>query len=89
MSATGGDSGNPVTFSVDPATTNSACTLTGSTVTFRHAGTCVIAADQAGNGDYEAATTARQSVDGGQGRPDDHLHLEGARRPRRSAAPTS
>jgi hypothetical protein len=62
VSATGGDSGNPVTFSVAPATTNDACTVAGSTVTFRHAGICVIAADQAGNGDYEPATTARQSV---------------------------
>ena len=62
MTATGGDSGNPVTFSIDPATTNAACTVAGSTVTFRHAGTCVIAADQAGNGDYLAAATVTQAV---------------------------
>ena len=62
VSATGGDSGNPVTFTVDPATTNNACTIDGSTVTVRHAGTCVIAADQAGNDDYTAAATRTQSV---------------------------
>ena len=61
VTATSG-SGEPVTFSVDPATTNTACTVTGSTVTFRHAGTCVIAADQAGNGDYLAAPTVTQTV---------------------------
>ncbi len=62
VSATGGDSGNPVTFSVDPATTGNACTIDGSTVTVRHAGTCVIAADQAGTDDYAAAETRTQSV---------------------------
>ncbi len=63
VTATGGDSGNPVTFSVDPATTHNACTLDGATVTVHHAGTCVIAADQAGNDDYTAATTLTQSFD--------------------------
>jgi hypothetical protein len=62
VSATGGDSGNAVRFSVGSATTNSACAVVGSTVTFRHAGTCVIAADQAGNDDYLAAATQTQSV---------------------------
>ena len=71
--ATGGDSGNPVTFSVDPATTNSACTVTGATVTFRHAGTCVIAADQAGNDDYPAAT-GHPVRHRRQGHPVDRLH---------------
>src|SRR6185437_4540204 len=62
VSAIGGDSGNPVTFSVDPATTHNACTVNGATVTVRHAGTCVIAADQAGNDDYTDAETRTQSV---------------------------
>ena len=79
VSATGGDSGNPVTFSVDPATTNNACTVAGSTVTFRHAGTCVIAADQAGNDDYLAATDRHPVRHGAQGDAVDHLHLEAAR----------
>jgi hypothetical protein len=48
VSATGGASGNPVTFA---STTPSACTVTGSTVTGVAAGSnnCILAADQAGN----------------------------------------
>ena len=61
MTATS-SSGLPVTFSVAPATTNSACSVAGSTVTFLHAGTCVIAADQAGSGDYLAAPRVTQTV---------------------------
>ena len=38
------------------------CAVTGSTVTFLHAGICVIAADQAGNDDYLAAPTVTQTV---------------------------
>ena len=61
--ATGGPSGQPVTFSADPSTTNSACTVaTDGTVTFQHSGVCVIDADQAGNVDYTAAPTAQQNV---------------------------
>jgi len=63
------DSGAPVTFSVDPKTSNSACVvndpdLTDSTakVTIDHAGTCIIDADQPGNDDYTPAATAQQSV---------------------------
>jgi hypothetical protein len=55
-------SGLPVTFSVDPATTHKACTVSGSTVTFGHAGSCVINADQAGNDDWTAAPTVKQTV---------------------------
>ena len=62
VSATGGDSGNPIRFAVGSATTNGACTVVGSTVTFRHAGTCSITADQAGNDDYLVAPTQTQSV---------------------------
>jgi hypothetical protein len=62
--ATGGASGNPVTFSIDGSTTNSACSIdaAGSTVTFDHAGTCVVDGDQAGNATYSAAPTAQQTV---------------------------
>jgi RNA polymerase sigma factor (sigma-70 family) len=42
VSATGGS--GRVTFSIDPATTNDACSISGHTVTFDHAGRCVIAA---------------------------------------------
>jgi hypothetical protein len=43
--ATGGGSGNPVTFSIDPSSTGSAYTISGSTVTFGQPGSCVIDAN--------------------------------------------
>ncbi|HET7432791.1 MAG TPA: sigma-70 family RNA polymerase sigma factor, partial [Nocardioides sp.] len=46
VSASGGS--GTISFSIDPSTTNAACSLAGHTVTFDHAGTCVIAAHQAG-----------------------------------------
>ncbi|MGO9956837.1 MAG: choice-of-anchor Q domain-containing protein [Solirubrobacteraceae bacterium] len=62
-SAAGGASGNPVVCSVDSATTNSACSLAGGglTVSFDHAGHCVIDANQAGNDDYEPAPQQQQT----------------------------
>ncbi len=62
VTATGGGSGNPVTFSIDSSTTGDACSIAGSTVTFHHAGTCVVDADQAGNADYQAAPTHSQTI---------------------------
>ncbi|WP_036564975.1 Ig-like domain-containing protein, partial [Nocardioides halotolerans] len=62
VTTTGGASGNPVVLSIDPATTNSACTLSGTTVTFAHAGTCVVAADQAGNADFDPAPQKTQTI---------------------------
>jgi hypothetical protein len=53
--ATGGDSGNAVTFS-----TTSMCTVSGSRVSFLGVGECVIDANQAGDADYLAATQAAQ-----------------------------
>jgi hypothetical protein len=58
VSATGGASGNPVIFS---STTTAVCTVSGSTVTAVAGGTCVIAANQAGNANYNAAAQATQS----------------------------
>ncbi len=58
VSATGGGSGNPVTFS---STTPTTCSVSGSTVTLEAAGSCTIAADQAGNANYEAAPQVTQS----------------------------
>ena len=61
LSATGGASGNPVSFSIFSGpgslsgTNNSVLTVTG-------AGTIVIAANQAGNTDYSAATQVTQSI---------------------------
>ena len=60
--ATGGGSGNPVTFSIDPSA-NGSCSISGATVTFVAVGTCVIDANQAGNANYEAATQVQQSFD--------------------------
>jgi hypothetical protein len=61
VAATGGRSGNPVTFSIDPPSA-SVCSISGSTVTFRQAGSCVIDANQAGDAKYQAAPQAPQAV---------------------------
>ncbi len=59
VTATGGGSGAPVTFS----TTSPACTVSSEgAVSFQHTGPCDIAADQAGSGAYLAAPTAVQAV---------------------------
>ncbi|MEO7733394.1 MAG: Ig-like domain repeat protein, partial [Kofleriaceae bacterium] len=57
VSATGGASGNPVTFS----TSSAACSVAGTTVTLVSAGTCAVQADQAGNANYTAAAPVTQS----------------------------
>jgi alpha-tubulin suppressor-like RCC1 family protein len=64
LSATGGGSGNPVTFT---SQTTSVCTLNGSTVTLVAAGTCTIAANQLGNDSYAAATQVTQNITVSQG----------------------
>jgi hypothetical protein len=58
LSATGGASGNPVIFSVvsGPGTVN------GSTLTITGVGTVVVAANQAGNTNFTAATQVMQSI---------------------------
>lgn len=58
VSATGGASGYPVVFT---SSTPSICTVSGSTVTGVKAGTCTIAANQAGNAIYNAAVQATES----------------------------
>ena len=58
--ATGGASGNPVTFST---LTPSVCTSSGTngaTISFVGVGSCTVAADEAGNANYSAATQATQ-----------------------------
>ena len=52
-------SGLTVTYS---SLATSVCTVSGTTVTMVAAGTCTIAADQAGNGTYAAAAQVTQSV---------------------------
>jgi len=60
LTATGGASGNAITF----ATTSLAtiCTVSGTTVTFTGVGTCNLTADQAGGGNYAAAPQATASI---------------------------
>ena len=58
VTATGGLSGNPVTFST---ATPPVCTVAASTVSFVGAGTCTVNANQAGGGAYLAAPTSMQS----------------------------
>ena len=62
LSATGGGSGNPVVFSVDPSSGSGVCTVDGTTVDFTEAGTCTIDANQTGNAGYQAAPQATQST---------------------------
>lgn len=58
VSATGGNSGNSVTFT---STTTAICTISGATVAGLAVGTCSITANQLGNGNYNAAAPQTQS----------------------------
>ncbi|MDE3131765.1 MAG: Ig-like domain repeat protein, partial [Acidobacteriota bacterium] len=60
--ATGGNSGNPVTFTIDPASTSGACTIAAGVVSFTSSGNCVIDANQAGDSNYTAAAQAQQAI---------------------------
>jgi hypothetical protein len=62
LSAAGGGSGNPVVFTVDPASGPGVCTVSGSTVSYTAIGTCVIDANQAGNGHYAAAPQVQHTI---------------------------
>lgn len=59
LTATGGPSGKPVTFS---AGTSGACTVSGDTVEFVGAGTCTVYADQAGDAEHEPAATVEKTL---------------------------
>ena len=61
VTATGGGSGNPVTFSIDAQST-STCSIASTTVTFSRPGDCVIDANQAGNDRYSPAAQAQQKI---------------------------
>jgi hypothetical protein len=65
--ATGGGSGNPVTFAVDPASTAGACSISDGTVSFTGTGTCVLDASQAAGGVYAAAPQVTQTITVDQG----------------------
>jgi hypothetical protein len=58
VSATGGGSGNPVTFTAAPP---SVCTVSGNLVTITGAGACTITANQAGDALYAPAPSVPQS----------------------------
>jgi hypothetical protein len=60
--ATGGGSGNPVTFTLDPASGAGVCTVSGTTVSYTVPGSCVIDANQAGNANYTAAPQVTQTI---------------------------
>lgn len=60
VTATGGASGNPVIFTIDPAAAT-VCSIGGATVSFTGTGTCVVNANQAGNTNYTAAAQVQQS----------------------------
>jgi hypothetical protein len=62
VSATGGASGNPVTFSIDRTSTKGACAIAGATVSFTGGGACVVDADQPGTHEYAPATEAQQTI---------------------------
>ena len=60
VAATGGASGNPVVFTIDPAAAG-VCSIAGTAVSFVGPGTCVINANQVGGGGYAPAPQAQQS----------------------------
>jgi hypothetical protein len=60
VSATGGDSGNPVILSIDPSAAL-VCSISQSMVSFIGSGTCVIDANQAGSLNFIAAQQIEQS----------------------------
>jgi|GEM_PF-1049315 len=66
VTATASPSGLPVAFTID-ASAASVCSVSGATVSFIGAGTCVINANQAGNGNYNAAPQVQQSFTVGKG----------------------
>ena len=61
LSATGGPSGQPVRFSVDPGAAG-VCSLSGATVTYRSVGDCVVHADQPGDARYAAASRVTRTI---------------------------
>lgn len=63
VAATGGASGNPIRFAVDPSSGAGVCSVAGAVVTLAAAGTCAIDANQAGNGQYAPAAQVAQRFD--------------------------
>lgn len=65
VAATGGGSGNAVTFAIDSSSAAN-CSINGNTVSFDAAGTCTIHANQLGNANYEDADPQQQVIEIGQ-----------------------
>jgi uncharacterized cupin superfamily protein len=61
VSASGGGSGNPVTFSASPSTTCTSGGTNGATITIAGVGTCTVTSDQAGNGNYKPAPSVSRT----------------------------
>ncbi len=59
LSATGGNSGNPVTFA---SQTGSICSVSGATVSYLAAGACTMRASQADNANYNAAPDVDRNI---------------------------
>jgi hypothetical protein len=62
VTATGGKSGNAVTFTIDAASATGSCSIAGAVITFTGSGKCIIDANQLGNGNYNAAGQAQQTM---------------------------
>lgn len=62
VSATGGDSGNPVIFTSSDETVATCTGTNGATITILKPGSCSIYANQAGNGSYNAAPQVGQAL---------------------------
>jgi Bacterial Ig-like domain (group 3)/Putative Ig domain len=64
LSATGGGSGNPVVFSVEPGSSD-VCHVSGTngqTLNYDHGGDCVVDANQQGNDEYADATQVQRTI---------------------------
>ena len=72
MAATGGASGNAVTFTSSGACSNSGATYTMTSGT----GTCSVIANQAGNCNYAAAPQVTKISNRDSGHADHHVHHE-------------
>jgi CSLREA domain-containing protein len=62
LSATGGSSGNPVTFTIDGNSTPGIASIVGNTLTISGPGTVIVDANQAAGGNYAAAAQAQQTM---------------------------
>jgi hypothetical protein len=61
VAASGGGSGEPVSFSIGSGS-SAVCSVSGGTVTFNQPGSCAIDANQGGNARYQSAPQAQQTV---------------------------